>query len=322
MPRRSKSWAKTLERTLITFSRLASPGGRATLSRPTARKRTVKGQGDWVAGMSIGLSGARRFRLFKPPGMKAGERLPVMVMLHGCGQDAESFAISTRMNRLAARERFLVLYPEQDRLANHQRCWNWYDTRHGRAYAEVEIVMNAVEQACFLHGGDRSRVVVAGLSAGASLAGLIVTRHPTRFRAVVMHSGVPPGTADSTAGALRAMHRGAESTPAPSSDPWPPLLVIHGTRDRIVSTRNAQAAAEAWAEAAGARAGKSRTQQRGQRYAMAVTDYKAPRGRTVARLVEIDELGHAWSGGSDMAFSDPRGPDASRLAWSFASALF
>ena len=50
--------------------------------------------------------------------MKFGERLPLMVMLHGCGQDAKTFAASTRMNVVAARERFLVLYPEQDRLSN------------------------------------------------------------------------------------------------------------------------------------------------------------------------------------------------------------
>ena len=70
----------------------------------------------------MGATGARRFRLYRPPGVKVGERLPLMVMLHGCGQDAYSFASSTRMNRIVMRERFLVLYPEQDRLANGQGC--------------------------------------------------------------------------------------------------------------------------------------------------------------------------------------------------------
>jgi poly(3-hydroxybutyrate) depolymerase len=67
----------------------------------------------------------RRYNLCRPPGVKFGERLPLMVMLHGCGQDAQGFAASTRMNLLAVRRRFLVLYPEQDRLSNGQRCWNW-----------------------------------------------------------------------------------------------------------------------------------------------------------------------------------------------------
>ena len=59
------------------------------------------------------------------------------------------------MNRIAARERFLVLYPEQDRLANAQGCWNWFDTRSGRAYGEAQLIMAAVEQVCLLYPVDR-----------------------------------------------------------------------------------------------------------------------------------------------------------------------
>lgn len=325
MPRRSRSWAKTLERTLLTFSRLATPGLPAAPARRT-RAAPVRG-GEWLSGLCMGLAGARRFRLFRPAGLRVGEMRPLIVMLHGCGQDAESFAAATRMNQLATREGFLVLYPEQDRLANQQRCWNWFDTRHGRAYGEADLVMNAVDQACLLHGADRERVAVAGLSAGASLAGLLVTRHPGRFRAVVMHSGVPPGAADSTAGALRAMRRGADPgvapAPSPHAAPWPPLLVIHGAHDRVVSTRNAQAAVRSWAEAAGARPRPPREQQRGKRYPMTLTDFHTRDGRTVARLVEVAQLGHAWSGGAAAAaYSDPRGPDASRLAWAFAAVQF
>ena len=156
-----------------------------------------------------------------------------MVMLHGCGQDAKSFALATRMNRIAARERFLVLYPEQDRLANAQGCWNWFDTRSGRAYGEAELIMRAIDQVCLLYRVDRARIAVAGLSAGASMAALLVTRHPGRFRAVMMHSGIPPGTADSTLSAVSAMHghraaRPLVATPATMAASWPPLMVIHG----------------------------------------------------------------------------------------------
>ncbi|WP_205960618.1 alpha/beta hydrolase family esterase [Ramlibacter rhizophilus] len=326
MPRRRHTWAKTLERNFLTLSRLAAPSVTAAFSPPArTRARAVPGDGAWIAGVSMGMAGMRRFRLFRPSGMAAGERLPLMVMLHGCGQDAESFAIATRMNQLAARERFLVLYPEQDRMANQQRCWNWFDTRNGRAFGEVDLVLNAIDQACLLHGGDREQVAVAGLSAGASLAALLATRHPARVRAVVMHSGVPPGSADSTMGALRAMrgsvNEGIEA-PVQAAAAWPPLLVIHGSSDRIVDTRNALAAVQGWAQAAGARPGTGRKVQRGKRYPMTVTDYKAARSRTVARLVEITGLGHAWSGGSRVTHSDPSGPDASRLAWAFAADQF
>lgn len=275
----------------------------------------------------MGAAGAKRFRLYRPPGVKFGERLPLMVMLHGCGQDANSFAASTRMNRIAMRERFLVLYPEQDRLANAQGCWNWFDTDTGRAYGEAALIMKAIDQACLLYPVDRARVAVAGLSAGASMAALLVTRHPGRFKAVVMHSGIPPGTAHSTLSALGAMHghrptKPLAATPSTTVANWPPLLVIHGDADAVVSPHNGQAAAQVWARAAGARASQARNIQRGKRYPMSVTDFKR-KGSTVATLVAVDRLAHAWSGGAaSKPFSDGQGPDASRMAWAFAARQF
>ena len=58
--------------------------------------------------------------------------------------------------------------------------------------------MAAIDQVCLLYRADRERVGMAGLSAGASMAALLATRYPERFKAVTMHSGVPPGTAHSS----------------------------------------------------------------------------------------------------------------------------
>ena len=174
---------------------------------------------------------------------------------------------------------------------------------------------------------DRQRVAMAGLSAGASMAALVATRHPERFKAVVMHSGVPPGAAHSTFTALGAMHghhaiSPVQAAPSTIAASWPPLLVIHGAIDKLVVARNGHAAAQAWAEAAGARAMQTRRVQRGKRYAMDVTDFKH-KGSTVATLAEVDKLGHAWSGGAAKApFSDAKGPDASRMVWAFALKQF
>ena len=237
------------------------------------------------------------------------------------------FAMSTRMNNVAARERFMVLYPEQDRASNATGCWNWFDTSGGRAYGEASLILNAIDQVSVMYGVDRTRVAVAGLSAGASMAALLVTRHPSRFKAVVMHSGIPPGTAHSTMSAIGAMHgvratRPLAARPLEKAVSWPPLMVIHGGADRVVSPSNGLAAVRAWASAAGARESAVRNVQRGTRYATNVTDYKR-KGQTVATLVEIARLGHAWSGGAaKQPFSDGAGPDASRMAWAFAARQF
>lgn len=144
------------------------------------------------------------------------------------------------MNRLATRDRFLVLYPEQDRLAHPKGCWNWYDVNSGKALAEAATLMAAVDQACLLYGADPKRVAVAGLSAGAGMAALLATYYPTRFKAVVMHSGVAPGAAKSPKAALGAM-RGLHMPVMPLAlgTILPPLMVLHGDRDPVVSPRNA-----------------------------------------------------------------------------------
>jgi poly(hydroxyalkanoate) depolymerase family esterase len=313
------------------MTRLASAPGRRLLSQttpPVARRQSAPpGAGAWQSGITLGAGRALRFRVYRPTGVAADERLPLMVMLHGCAQGANGFACSTHMNRIAMRERFLVLYPEQDRLANAQACWNWFDTGTGRAYLEADLIMKAIDQVCLLYPVDRQRVALAGLSAGASMAALLATRHPDRFQALVMHSGIAPGMAHSPVSALRAMRGGRPPGPPPDAielNPArrPTLLVIHGDADMTVSPDNAAAAVQLWAQACGAHPGAARRVQRGQRYPMSVTDFHRD-GALVARLVIVAGLGHAWSGGTaSQAYGDARGPDASRMTWAFAARQF
>lgn len=100
------------------------------------------------------------------------------------------------------------------------------------------------------------------------------------------------------------------------------LLVIQGSADHIVAPSNGAEAARSWAENAGAQLGPVRTVQRGARYCMKLTDYRVP-GRLVATHCEVVGLGHAWSGGAaGYAYSDPKGPDVSRMIWSFCARQF
>ena len=297
------------------------PRPKAPHSHAPARNNSAQ----WTTGVAIGASGARRYRLYRPTGVRRGEQLPLVVMLHGCAQDAQALADSTKMNRLARVERFLVLYPEQERLANLQNCWNWYDTRSGRAQREVDSIASAISQVCLTQAVDQQRIALAGLSAGASLAAMLAVRHPKRFQAVVMHSGVAPGMASSTATALSAM-RGSRTAeplaPVAAGQHLPALLVIQGSVDPMVAPSNAMQAVQLWADGEGARASQPRTVQRGQRYPATVTDFRN-RGRLVATLCLVNGLGHAWSGGAPgFPYSDPKGPDASRMAWAFMQKQF
>ena len=326
---RKSPLARALQRATTSMTRKAfAAGTRAvgkavaqTVDAIAAQHRPPPGAGDWIAGQALGPAGVRRFHLFRPPGIRNDERRPLLVMLHGCGQTAAQFAHSTRINRIARRERFLVLYPEQDRTANPQGCWNWYDTRNRLADAEAATLMAAIDQVCLLYPVNPETIALAGISAGASMATLLAARHPDRFTAVVMHSGVPPGSAHSAVTALAAMggRRTAHAGLAAGNE-LPPLLVIHGQADHVVAAANGRTAAESWAAVSGAGAVEPRRMQRGARRPMTVTDYRAG-CRLAAQLVEVEGLGHAWSGGdARQLFSDPAGPDASGMVWRFVAA--
>ena len=98
--------------------------------------------------------------------------------------------------------------------------------------------------------------------------------------------------------------------------------MIHGDADWVVSPYNGLTAAQVWAHAAGAQASPVRHAQRGHRYATAITDFKR-KGRTMASLVAVERLAHAWSGGAaGKPCSDGQGPDASRMAWTFSARQF
>lgn len=270
-------------------------------------------------GRAVSTGGVRRFELWVPPGTRARQRLPLVVMLHGCSQDIESFRGSTRMNRIADKAGFCVLYLEQERLANPMNCWNWFALDSGKAQSEIAIIRAAIRQVCRKYPVNPDAVALVGLSAGASMAALVASRHPAEFVAVAMHAGVPPGSARRVSSALAAMQ--GEGSPAvlhrDEEAGLPALLVVQGMADKVVDPVNGEDAARQWANACEAHATPRRVSQRGNRYPVTITDYVAE-GRVRARLCQVKKLGHAWSGGDGrFKYSDPEGPDASLMTWRF-----
>lgn len=329
--------SRSFQRTLTAMTRSAMRTGAKAMAQALRAPKAVKAasvktahkigsvQTQQSTGMTSGSAGGLRYSLYKPQKVRQSERLPLLVILHGCGQNAQTLAASTRMNLLAERERFLVFYPEQSHIANMQGCWNWHQTRTGKAQSEADAIAAAIDQICQSQAVDTARIALAGLSAGAGMAALLATRCPERFRAIAMHSGIAPGVAHSNATALSAMRSSRAGTPlSPMAENvhLPALLVIQGSADPIVAPKNAVEAARLWAALEGAKPGPSRTVQRGKRYPATVTDYRN-RGRLVVTLCEISGLAHAWSGGAaKQAYSDPKGPDASRMIWTFAAKQF
>ena len=191
-----------------------------------------------------------RYRLFVPPPVNADPR-PVIVMLHGCEQDAADFASGTGMNAVARRRGAIVVYPEQLRKTNRMGCWNWFAPRNQqRGVGEAAMIAALALQVAARHNGDRSRIYVSGLSAGGAMAALVGALYPDVFAAVGVHSGLAAHAATDLASAVRAMRR---STAQPHAQAAIPTIVFHGSADRTVRPENAVVIAQgqlaAWAAA-------------------------------------------------------------------------
>jgi poly(hydroxyalkanoate) depolymerase family esterase len=269
------------------------------------------------------------YGLYLPAGHDAAAGLPLVVMLHGCQQSIDTFAEGTRMNLLADRYGFAVVYPEQSAHAHPHQCWHWYDAREEAGGGEAAAVVSLVDALVSEYGFDTSRVYLAGLSAGAGLAALLAVRAPDRFAAVALHSGPAFGEARSGVQALDVMRRGLHHDPVEllerqlEGEPHPgiPAIVVQGDQDAVVAPINAEQLTVQFlrlndlADAHGVRPDVAARQAT--RDGHVVQDY-ARRGESVVRLCRVTDLDHAWSGGDDtVPFHSATGPDASTLIWNF-----
>jgi poly(hydroxyalkanoate) depolymerase family esterase len=290
----------------------------STLDLPRHGTTPADGRpGQFISGSYANQAGARPYRLYIPSSY-TGQPLPLVVMLHGCTQSADDFANGTRMNALAEERQFLVLYPEQTHAGNHSRCWNWF--RRGdqrRDQGEPAILAGMTREIVNGHGVDRSKVFVAGLSAGGAMAAVMGTVCPELYAAVGIHSGLACGSAHDVGSALSAMRGRTVSgrrNPAPLALTTP-TIVFHGGRDKTVHPRNGQQLVAQSVEQSGA-SRTDATAERGQvpgGHAYTRTVYRDPTGRTVLEHWLVHEGGHAWFGGSPHgSYVDPKGPDAAR----------
>lgn len=248
--------------------------------------------------VSFQYAGAERpFQLYVPASAPPPEGRPLILMLHGCTQDAQDFARGTGMNHAAEAAGALVLYPTQLRAANQNGCWNWFrpEDQHAEA-GEPALLLAMVRQVMATQGVDPRRVYVAGLSAGGAMAALLVREYAQVFAAAGVHSGLAAGAAQNMMGALSAMKSGAKGF-APVANPAAsvPLIVFHGDRDTTVHPRNGEQLLQA--AAPGLRAETQSGQSAdGRRYTR--TALRAPGALAVqAEHWLLHGAGHAWSGG-------------------------
>ncbi len=274
--------------------------------------------GRFIANRFDDRLGGRDYKLYVPSGHH-GEALPLVVMLHGCTQSADDFAVGTRMNLRAEETGFYVVYPEQPASANCQKCWNWFKaTDQQRDRGEPSLIAGITRRIATQYPIDPARIFVAGLSSGGAAAATMASTYPELYAAVGVHSGLAHGAASDVVSAFMAMQSGSRGIGSERGAPHAArivrTIVFHGDKDRTVHPRNGdQVIAQARSRGAsperfvatvvnGLAAGR----------AYRCTRY-ADDGRIILEHWVVSGVGHAWSGGSPAgSYTDSKGPDATR----------
>jgi poly(hydroxyalkanoate) depolymerase family esterase len=357
LARAAKTQRSTLAKLLGSYATPSKKSPRKSVPRKSSSTSAIAqalpphAPGQWLAGryavpLSPGQAVVRsmRYWLYLPqrmPDTPARHGWPLIVMLHGCQQNAAQFAEGTRMNQLAEDKGYAVLYPEQSMSVQAQRCWRWYDRSTQQGDGDTAALAALIGSVCGQHPIDRRRIYACGLSAGAGMAAVLALNHPELIAAVGLHSGPVFGTGHTPMGALHVMRHGAagqsdaailgvlerraaQASPGlPEPMPFMPALMLQGDDDQVVRPINQQQLTRQWLQLNGlpygpaARVTVKPAGRRGSPNAHEIHDYL--KGRKVAlRVVRIAGLNHAWSGGDPaLRFNAKAGPNASRMMLEF-----
>ncbi len=263
----------------------------------------------FITGSFSNSSGQRNYKLYIPP--NAGTKpLPLVVMLHGCTQNADDFAAGTAMNKAAQAQGFYVLYPIQSQKINPQKCWSWFKhTDQQAGQGEPAILAGMTREVINTHTIDNQRVYVAGLSAGGAMATILSSAYPELYAAAGVHSGLAAGAASDLPSALSAM-QGNSTQASIQKGNGVPTIVFHGDRDTTVHLNNAQAVI---ATSVGSTAPFTTINVADTKHKRHSTKrlYKNSANEVIVEYWEIHGAGHAWAGGSQSgSYTDPSGPDA------------
>jgi len=182
---------------------------------------------------------------------------PLVVVLHGCTQTAESYNDGSGWSTLADECGVALLFPQQRRTNNAFGGFNWYKPGDShRGGGEVLSIRQMIAQVVDDHDIDPSRVFITGLSSGGAMTSVMLATYPEVFAGGAIIAGLPYRTADTLMQAifrmkgyggpsdrkLDALVRGASK----SISGWPTISVWHGGSDTTVDSCNADSIVRQW----------------------------------------------------------------------------
>lgn len=214
-------------------------------------------QNQWAEIVDFGNNkGNLQMYVYKPTTLK--NQLPLVVVLHGCGQTASEIADRSGWKTLADSNGFMVLYPQQKVENNLNNCFNWYnETDISKNDGESDTIKEMIEYAIKNFNIDTSKIFVSGLSAGGAMANVLMANYPNLFNSGAILSGIPFKAATDLTTGYDAMQGKMEKSTvewvAAISDnninykgQYPKVAIFHGLDDPFVNIKNAELIEMQW----------------------------------------------------------------------------
>jgi poly(hydroxyalkanoate) depolymerase family esterase len=241
-----------------------------------------------------------RYALYAPAGLADDEAAPLLVVLHGCRQRGPGFAFAAGLTTLADRARLRLLCPQQRRLANLYRCWNWFAPQAQRGEGELRVIRAMLDDVAGRVRVQEGAVAAVGLSAGGGLAALMAFHLPDRIGAVVVVAAPPLLGPFNMQDPRDLMKRGlllpAVTALGTKQGGCAPLAIVHGADDTVVHRRCADQLQEQALASLVREGSEVAAAEDGSTATTAVTDFRRD-GALRLRRIDVAGLGHQWSGG-------------------------
>jgi poly(hydroxyalkanoate) depolymerase family esterase len=182
---------------------------------------------------------------------------PLVVVLHGSTQSAESYNLGSGWSTLADECGMALLFPGQRLINNLIGSFNWFETGDSqRGGGEPLSIRQMIKQVVDDHEIDPSRVFITGMSSGGAMTSVMLATYPEVFAGGAIIAGLPYRSADNLMEAivrmngygspsdsqLDALVRGASKF----TGPWPTISVWHGDSDTTVDNSNASSIVRQW----------------------------------------------------------------------------
>jgi len=183
---------------------------------------------------------------------------PLVVILHGCTQNAKQMHEQTGWKELADSNQFHLLYPEQRMINNPNLCFNWFnDSDIERGKGEVESIHQMILNVSESLNIDSSKIFVYGLSAGAAMSLAVMTSYPEIINAGAVLAGGPYKSCENPLKAITLMKNPDQLTAeergkkVKEQNPnfigkYPKLILLHGGKDKVVAFENSLEIVKQW----------------------------------------------------------------------------